>query len=174
MDSGTAAIIGAAIGAASAMGSAWGTAWWNARTAKRQLDSQESQAQRQQRFEHTRERRATRQAAYTELISKVQELLDQVMYRDSTWRATCMEIDRITVRVDLEGPAQILPMIERVREAARACLAEGSVMTSLTDDPTEAERRADMRLLAASGVTRTALADFTNAAREVLDDPGTH
>lgn len=172
MDAGLAAVVAGGVGAAGATAAAWAGGWWTSRSASQQLQSQERQALRQQSFEHARERRATRQAAYTALITASQTLVEQIRARDEDVQSTCNEIDSLATRVSLEGPAGLLGPLEQLRRSMRLYELGGISRAARRYLETEDAAQAIEQRSQVARCFEKALRAFTEAARHALDDSG--
>jgi hypothetical protein len=163
VDAGVAAVVGAAIGGGLAGLTAAGTSWFGLRTTRLQLKSQESQAERQRRFESLRERREPRSQAYADLVDVVQEVLDlfRAVSREEAY-ARIDELNNLTRKrravVALAGP-------ENVAQAATELSRTVSTLRNVIMHQGPQEQRT---LLA----VRDALEAFTNVARAALEDDG--
>ncbi|NWF30558.1 hypothetical protein HW130_30615 [Streptomyces sp. PKU-EA00015] len=173
MDAGLAAIVAGGVGAAGAAAAAWAGGWWTSRSASEQLRFQDKQARRQQVFEHAKERRATRQTAYTALIAASQKLVEQIRQRDEDVQSTCSEIDNLATRVSLEGPVSLLGPLEQLRRSSRLYELTGVSRAARSHLETEDRSQAIEQRTQAARSFEKALWAFTDAARQALDDSGT-
>ncbi|MFD0210797.1 hypothetical protein ACFVH9_17090 [Streptomyces hirsutus] len=119
MDAGVAAVVGAAIGGGLAGLTAIGTGWFALRVARLQVASQETQAERQRRFEALAERRAPRQKAYEDFLDighRIEDLFED-MPEWSAHRPLWLELHQRSITVAVVGPDQVAEAAEAVTEA---------------------------------------------------------
>lgn len=131
MDSGVAAIVGAAVGAVGTGLAASVTGFWSAHTAKMQIAAQEAQGKRQLAFDKAREWRDTRKAAYSTFAEKAQQLRRKTHYLAATWRDAvetedfntlsryASEVVANTFNVVIEGSAEAAEAAEEVSALAQ-------------------------------------------------------
>ncbi|MEU8811096.1 hypothetical protein ACN6K5_001313 [Streptomyces violaceoruber] len=159
MDAGVAAVVGAAIGGGLAGLTAIGTGWFALRVARLQVASQETQAERQLRFESLRERREPRAKAYAEFLDlghQVAEVLGRVSVSPSA-SERFGELRTLSAKVSVMGPLS-------VAEAADEVVA--SLASWLVANATRAVTEGDTLRVAGS------LKEFAEAARAALEDDG--
>ncbi|MET8511954.1 hypothetical protein [Streptomyces sp. NPDC005077] len=164
MDSGIAAVIGAAIGGGLTGLTAFGTGLFGLRTARLQLSSQESEAARQRRFESLQERRGPRSQAYAEFIAAGQELID-AMYGEQQDFLTQFEALQANIRkrrssVAIAGPDSVVQASGEFADEVRKFrneLARGAIRGHPLHHKGRFERPLD---------------GFAKAARTALEDEG--
>ncbi|MET9510745.1 hypothetical protein ABZX62_20185 [Streptomyces flavidovirens] len=163
MDAGMAAVVGAAIGGGLTGLTALGTGLFGLRTARLQLNSQESEAARQRRFDSLQERRGPRSQAYAEFVSAGQELIDSLYDRNqqdflSTFEALQGNIRKRRSNVAIAGPEAVVRaagvFADEVR-VFRNALAHGP----MRDHPFNHKHKLERPLEAFAKAARTALED---------------
>ncbi|MGA5452055.1 hypothetical protein ACPCVO_36025 [Streptomyces umbrinus] len=160
MDAGLAAVLGAAIGGLTA----FGTSWFGFRTARLQLQHQESEAARQRRFESLTERRGPRSQAYADFIAAGQELIDS-MYGSKEDFLTQFETLQARIRkrrsnIAIAGPDSVVQAAGEFADEVRKFrneLAHGAVRGHPLHHKGRFERPLD---------------GFARAARASLEDDG--
>ncbi|MFI8850360.1 hypothetical protein ACIGW3_09245 [Streptomyces sp. NPDC053499] len=182
MDSGIAAILGAAVGALGSGGAAFVTGLWGARTTQRQLEAQDAQARRQLRVEHIRERREPRSTVYADFVAQARVIERATgRYRDSHTldaEGFNQEVDRLdylSVLVSLEGPEPLLVSSQAVVRCAHRFMKplRHAIATHREYGDQSDEHAAAVSALATVGFEFIAVVkDFAEAARLVLDEAG--
>ncbi|MER5342946.1 hypothetical protein [Streptomyces mirabilis] len=165
VDAGVAAVVGAAIGGGLTGLTAVGTGLFGLRTARLQLQFQESEAARQRRFESLTERRGPRSQAYADFVAAGQELIDSLYGRGqqdflSTFEALQANIRMRRSHVAIAGPEAVVraagEFADEVRDF-RNVLAHGALRGHPFNHKHKLERPLDA---------------FTKAARTALEDEG--
>ncbi|MEU6449581.1 hypothetical protein [Streptomyces sp. NPDC046979] len=167
MDAGVAAVVGAAIGGGLAGLTAVGTGWFALRVARLQVTSQETQAERQRRFESLRERREPRATAYADFLAAGQQAVDLLVRGHDDLPGALMTqmrvMSKLAAVVSVMGPA---PVAEATTEVMIACAsARARIMTNDLPGVGEFMLSADVA---------GPLGRFTEAARAALEDDGNH
>ncbi|MFC4609709.1 hypothetical protein ACFO9E_18090 [Streptomyces maoxianensis] len=111
--------MGAAIGGGLTGLTAIGTGWFALRVARLQVTSQETQAERQRRFEALKERRVPRQKAYEDFID-VGHRIGDVLEDMPEWSAhkhLWLELSQRGAAVAVVGPQQVAEAAETATEA---------------------------------------------------------
>ncbi|MFI6606835.1 hypothetical protein [Streptomyces sp. NPDC050507] len=162
MDSGIAAVLGAAIGGGLTGLTAFGTGLFGLRTARLQLNSQESEAARQRRFESLQERRGPRSQAYAEFIAAGQEVVD-VLHGSEEGFYEQYETLQSAIRkrravVAIAGPEAVVKAAGEFANEFRS-LRNELVHGRIRDHPFHHMRRCEERLEAFAKAARTALED---------------
>lgn len=155
--------MGAAIGGGLAGLTAVGTSWFGLRSTRLQLKSQESEAERQRRFESLRERREPRSQAYAELLDAAQEVLD--LFRAASREEAYARVEELNNSVRKRRAVVALAGPENVAVAA-ADLA--GMVAQLRNGIVHQHPEVPRMLMAVQG----ALEKFTNEARAALEDDG--
>jgi hypothetical protein len=190
MDAGLAAVLGAAVGAIGSGGAAFATGWWAERQARRQVEGQQAIARDQVRFEHLKERREPRSAAYANYIAFVQNLRSdchralRVLLEDddetpaeefgASLSSRRDELSALFARVCVEGPEKIIqPAATLYRHARDFTIALGvDIVVSRQESPEATVTRADRLLDGIEEFLDIPTELFVDAARQVLDDYG--
>jgi hypothetical protein len=187
MDSGIAAVLGAAVGALGTGVAAWTTGWLGARTAEQQIVAHHMQAENQRRFEHERDRREPRSQAYSDLIAQTQAVGTRVteMNRSEAYaadkvRQVMEEISqflRCRARVMVEGPASVADATEDLVQAVSECQDVLMALASIPGTPLELRDTPRELLIGQCREVLEPLAEalgsFVEAARESLENTGT-
>ena len=164
VDAGVAAVLGTAIGGGLAGLTGVGTSWLSLRTARLQLQSQESEAARRRRFESLQERRGPRSQAYADFIAAGQELIDS-MYGEQEDFLTQFEALQANIRkrrssVAIAGPDSVVQAAGEFADEVRKYrneLARGAIRGHPLHHKGRFERPLD---------------GFAVAARTALEDEG--
>ncbi len=182
VDSGIAAILGAAVGALGTGGAAFVTGLWTARATQRQLEAQDAQAKRQLRVEHIRERREPRSKAYADFVAQARAVERATgRYRDSHtldmdgFHQEVDKLDYLGVHVSLEGPQLLIPSSQEVVRCAHRFikpLRHAIAMHQQFGDPSDEHAQAASALADVGFEFIAKMKDFTEAARLVLDEEG--
>lgn len=189
MDAGLAAVLGAAVGAIGSGGAAFATGWWAGRQARWQVEGQQTIAREQVRFEHLKDRREPRSAAYSDLIAFMQNLStdshaalhalladedDKVEAFEDSLAARRTELNSLFARVCVEGPEGIVSPATTAYRHARDFTFRVSLM-SFRSRAAPAEvvvEEAEQRFNDIEVMLDIPTELFIDAAREILDDHG--
>ncbi|MEU6181149.1 hypothetical protein [Streptomyces coeruleorubidus] len=165
VDAGVAAVVGAAIGGSLAGLTAIGTSWFALRVARLQVTSQETQAERQRRFEGLRERREPRAKAYADFMVGGQQMVDLMLRGHEDLPGALMTqlnaMGKLRAAVAIWGP-------QSVADAAAEFLVEGAMVTARVtrDNPSGPEQ-----FMMSSDISGP-LNRFIETARAALEDDG--
>jgi hypothetical protein len=183
VDSGIAAILGAAVGALGTGGAAFVSGLWGAKATQRQMEAQDAQARRQLRVEHIRERREPRSKAYADFVAQARAIERATgRYRESHtldldgFNQEVDKLDYLGVHVSLEGPEVLIPPSQEVvRCAHRFIKPLRHAIATYQEEGEQSDEHAEAnRALTDVGFAFIAkMKDFAEAARLVLDEEGT-
>jgi hypothetical protein len=166
VDAGVAAVVGAAIGGGLAGLTAIGTGWFALRVARLQVTSQETQAERQRRFESLRERREPRAKAYADFLDAGQQVVDLLIRGHEDLPGALITqmraMSKLAAKVSVMGPASVSAATTEVMVAIASVRAR-----LLADGPTDV-----VEFMLSVDVTGP-LSVFMEAARAALEDDGT-
>ncbi|MFE6627334.1 hypothetical protein ACFVNB_08820 [Streptomyces rochei] len=167
VDAGVAAVVGAAIGGALAGLTAIGTGWFALRVARLQVTSQETQSERQRRFESVRERREPRASVYADFLTSSQDIVHLIIVGredvPETLFTQLSALHKLHAKVAIWGPETV------ANTAAEVVAATALVMGRLKlEQPSITEQ---VRM---SELVELPLNSFTRAARAALEDDGTN
>ncbi|MFI1212411.1 hypothetical protein ACH4UV_32965 [Streptomyces sp. NPDC020802] len=154
---------------------------------QRQIEAQHIQADRQRRFEHSRDRREPRSQAYADLVAQTQHVGTLISVMNQTEEYTTASVHeaseqitkllRCRARVVVEGPVVVAKSTEDLVEAIVECREVLATLTSLPGAPPELQglSRTQLTELCRQGLESIAecLATFVEEARQALDDNGT-
>jgi hypothetical protein len=108
--------VGAGIGVAGTILATFGTSWFNLRQTKLQLAAQQTEAERQRRFDSVKDRREPRERAFTEFLAAAQDGMDAVARniadakRDGTrvqMVPRSVSVNRQAAAVSMIGPTEV-------------------------------------------------------------------
>jgi hypothetical protein len=136
-----------------------GTSWIGSRNLKTQLAAQQSEADRQRRYDSVKERRESRQKAYEEFL-RVAHVLEDLFDELPGWeslRPVFAELHERRTTVVVVGPEQV---------SHRADAVVGAFTAALFRHGREGEAGAD------SSDTSGEIQRFAAAARRALEDDG--
>ncbi|MFE7029432.1 hypothetical protein ACFU9Y_03915 [Streptomyces sp. NPDC057621] len=161
VDSGVAAVVGAAIGGGLAGLTALGSGLFGLRAARLQLVAQEQEAVRQRRFESLQERRGPRSQAYAEFVAAGQDLVDALYGEEQEFReqfdALWANIRKRRASVSIAGPDAVVNAAAAFGDEVRSFRNE--YMHNRIRRPFNERHRFERRLDVFAKVARTVLED---------------
>ncbi|GES27628.1 hypothetical protein San01_01140 [Streptomyces angustmyceticus] len=183
MDSGIAAILGAAVGALGTGGAAVVTGRWRARAVRDQLMAHELRLRRQRRVGQVRERREPRRKVYADFLTQARAVERALgRYREShttdldAFHREVDTLDHLGVQVLLEGPPPVLSPSQELIRSAHRCIRplRNSIGAQERGDAGSPECVDAAASVAEAGLAFTAeVRGFAELARRVLDDDPT-